>query len=136
MVELEPNLEINNGGAQLEQAVMLSAFKHSTTEGIKGMKDLFLHKYQNETRATLLVENKVGAHDVWRRNNREIKPSTRKERITKESNQPLSPPHTRAFCLRQSSFVQLALRKCGRHLERFLARMNKALPKVTRTVFA
>ena len=55
---LEP-VKIDSYVETLEQAVVLSVVENSTTRNLKGMRDLILHRYEDETRVSLAVENKV-----------------------------------------------------------------------------
>lgn len=54
---LEP-VKIDSYVETLEQAVVLSVVENSTTRNLKGMRDLILHRYEDETRVSLAVENK------------------------------------------------------------------------------
>lgn len=55
--KLEP-VKIGSYGEILEQAVLLSIVENSTTRNLKGMRDLILHRYEDDTRVSLAVENK------------------------------------------------------------------------------
>ena len=51
---------VDGGKKVLEKAVIESVVSgHTKKDNVRGMKDLILYKYENETRTTIAIENQV-----------------------------------------------------------------------------
>lgn len=56
-------LKIDENKEILNKAVVQSIVENSTTRSVKRMRDLILHRYEDEQRISLAVENKVQCRD-------------------------------------------------------------------------
>ena len=52
-------LKIDDNSEILHKAVIQSIVENSTTRNVKRMRDLILHRYEDDKRVSLVVENKV-----------------------------------------------------------------------------
>jgi hypothetical protein len=52
-------LKIDDNSDILNKAVIQSVVENSTTRNVKRMRDLILHRYEDDQRVSLVVENKV-----------------------------------------------------------------------------
>jgi hypothetical protein len=60
-------LKIDDNSDILNKAVIQSVVENSTTRNVKRMRDLILHRYEDDQRVSLVVENKVRSLSVWAR---------------------------------------------------------------------
>lgn len=52
-------LKIDENSEMLRKALIQSIVENSTTHNVKRMRDLIVHRYEDEQRVSLAVENKV-----------------------------------------------------------------------------
>ena len=52
-------MKIDDNSEVLKKVVIQSIIKNSTTRNVKRMRDLILHRYEDDQRVSLAVENKV-----------------------------------------------------------------------------